>query len=158
MVVEQLPAWSTNRLKRLIRRPKRYVIDAALVAAAVRMDEQAILRDGDVLGRILDTFVVARLRPELARSASAPRLHHLRTEGGRHEVDLIVELAGERVIALEVRALAAPKLGDAKHLIWLRDELGDRFVAGVVFHTGPRQFELSDKIVAAPISSLWGAE
>ncbi len=38
---------------------------------------------------------------------------------------------------------------------WLRDELADRFVAGVVLHTGPRLFHLDDRIVAAPICTLW---
>jgi len=71
-------------------------------------------------------------------------------------VDILAELGGERVIALEVKASAAPKRDDARHLKWLRDELGQRFVAGVVFHTGPRVFALDDRIVAAPISTIWG--
>ncbi len=57
---------------------------------------------------------------------------------------------------MEVKASAAPKSYDARHLKWLRDELGHRFVAGVVFHTGPRVFDLDDRIVAAPICTIWG--
>lgn len=155
LVVEQVPAWSSNRLKRLVRRPKRYMVDAALMAAALRLDEQGVIGDGDVLGRILDTFVASQLRPEAEISRSRPRLHHLRTEGGRHEVDLLAELGGRRVIGIEVKAAAAPDANDAKHLAWLRDILGDRFVAGVVFHTGPSAFELDSKIQAAPIAALW---
>ena len=34
-------------------------------------------------------------------------------------------------------------------------KVGDRFVAGVVFHTGPMVFQLEEKIIAAPIASLW---
>jgi hypothetical protein len=120
------------------------------------MDAQGILGDGDVLGRVLDTFVAAQLRPEVTVSRSRPRLHHLRTEGGRHEVDLVAELAGQRVIGIEIKADAAPAERDARHLAWLRDELGDRFVCGVVLHTGPRVYELGDGIVVAPISALWG--
>jgi hypothetical protein len=156
LVVEQLPAWTSNRLKRLVHQPKRYVIDPALVAAALRMDEQGVLRDGDLLGRVLDTFVAAQLRAEAAVSAARPRLHHLRTEQGRHEIDLLAELAGQRVIGIEVKAGASPSARDGRHLSWLRDELSDRFLAGVVFHTGPRLYELDENIVAAPISVLWG--
>jgi hypothetical protein len=29
-------------------------------------------------------------------------------------------------------------------------------VAGVILHTGPRLYPLSDGIIAAPIASLWG--
>jgi uncharacterized protein len=156
LIAEQVPAWTSNRLKRLVRQPKRYVVDPALLATALRMDAQGILDDGDLLGRMLDTFVAAQLRPEVTVSASRPRLHHLRTEGGRHEVDLVAELAGQRVIGIDVKAGAAPTGRDSRHLAWLRDELGDRFVRGVVFHTGPRAFSLSDNIVAVPISALWG--
>ena len=157
LIVEQVPAWTSNRLRRLVHRPKRFVIDPALVGAALRIDEQGVIRDGDLLGRILDTFVVAQLRPEIGVSTTRPRLHHLRTREGRHEVDLIAELAGQRLIAIETKAGAAPTArGDAKHLLWLRDELADRFLAGVVFHTGPQLYELEDRIIAAPISTLWG--
>src|SRR5207245_863004 len=48
-------------------------------------------------------------------------------EQGRHEIDLVAELAGERLIGIEIKADAAPTARDGgKHLLWLRDELGDR--------------------------------
>lgn len=155
-VVEQVPAWTTNRLKRLVRSPKRYLVDAALLTSALRVDTNGVLRDGDLLGRVLDTFVAAQLRPEAALAECMPRLHHLRTEGGTHEIDLVAELGGDRLIAIEIKAGAAPKAEDSRHLAWLRDELGDRFVAGVLLHTGPRIYRLGERIVAAPISALWG--
>jgi uncharacterized protein len=154
-VVDALPAWTTNRLKRLGRLPKRYVVDAALVAATLRLDVAGIMRDGDVLGRILDTFVVAQLRPEAVVEQSSPRLFHLRTQGGEREVDLVVEFGGGRIGAVEIKATSKPARRDARHLEWLRDEYGDRFLRGVVLHTGPRSFELADRITAAPISTLW---
>jgi predicted AAA+ superfamily ATPase len=150
-----VPAWSSNRLKRLARRPKRYLIDAALIAAALRIDARSAMRDGNLLGRIIDTFVVAQLRPELGASSSRPRLHHLRAAQGRHEIDLVAELAGGGLIAIEVKAGAAPDRADGRHLAWLRDEIGDRFQAGVVLHTGPRAYRLDERIVAAPIAALW---
>lgn len=155
LIVEQLPAWASNRLKRLVRRPKRYLIDPALLAAVLRIDETGVMGDGNVLGRILDTFVVSQLRPEVVVSRTRPRLHHLRTESGRHEVDLLAELGGGRVIGIEVKASAAPTMADARHLSWLRDRLEDRFLAGIVFHTGPRTFELDRGIQAVPIAALW---
>jgi predicted AAA+ superfamily ATPase len=154
-VVEQVPGWSSNRLKRLVQRPKRYVIDPALLVHLLRLDANGVMRDGDLLGRVLDTFVAAQLRPEIDLSLERPRLHHLRTKDGRQEIDLLLELGGLRVIAIEVKASAAPTAADARHLAWLRDALGDRFVAGVVLHTGPRVFPLGERIVAAPISTLW---
>ena len=155
MVVDHVPAWRSNRLKRLTGQPKRYVIDPSLVAASLRMDTLAVMADGNMIARILDTFVAAQLRPELAVAKSRPRLYHLRTKGGRQEIDLLVELAGEKLIGIEVKASAAPDRSDARHLAWLRDEVGDRFIAGIVFHTGPRPYQLDKKITAVPIASIW---
>lgn len=155
LVVETVPAWVSNRLSRLMKRGKRYLVDPSLVAAALRVDRAAVLRDGDLLGRLLETFVMAQIRPEVELSPSVPRLYHLRTRDGAHEVDLIAELAAGEIVAVEIKASAAPEAADAKHLAWLRDRLGERFLAGAVLHTGPRPFRLADRIFALPICTLW---
>lgn len=154
-VFEALPAWSNNRLSRLVKGPKRYLTDSSLVAAALRLDERAVLRHGDLLGRIIDTFVVSQIRPEAELSPLRPRLYHLREKDGRHEIDLLAEMAGGDVIAIEIKATAAPTSSDARHLAWLRDRLGPRFLAGAVLHTGPRPFTLDERILALPICTLW---
>jgi predicted AAA+ superfamily ATPase len=91
-----LPAWSTNRLSRMTQTGKRYLVDTSLVATALNLDKRAVLRDGDLLGRMIDTFVLAQIRPEVTLTSSGPRLHHLRTRDARHEIDLIAELPGRR--------------------------------------------------------------
>lgn len=155
LVVDALPAWWTNRIKRLMRGPKRYLVDSSLALAVLRIDIGGLMKDGDLLGRILDTFATAQLRAQLACCESQPRLFHLRQERGSHEADVLVEYGGGRVFGFEIKATSAPKLDDARHLTWLRDELGDRFVGGAVLHTGPRAFMLDERVAAAPISALW---
>ncbi len=155
LVLETLPAWSTNRLSRLAKAAKRYLVDPSLATTALRVDETAVLRDGDLLGRILDTFVVAQIRPEVELSSNAPRLHHLRARDGGHEIDLLADMPLGDVLAIEIKATAAPKASDARHLAWLRDRLGERFLAGAVLHTGPRPFTLGERILALPICSIW---
>ncbi len=155
LVVEALPAWTTNRLKRLVLYPKRYLTDAGLFAGILRVGTASVMNDGKLLGKVLDTFVVSQIRSELPITAARPRLYHLRTQQGRHEIDILAELAGGGIVAIEVKASSAPKRESARHLEWLREQLGDRFVAGAVLHTGPRVFQMSERIVAAPISTLW---
>lgn len=155
LIVEAVPSWATNRLKRLVLSPKRYVVDAALVAAILRLDVDGVLRDGNILGRLLDTFVAAQLRAELEIATTRPRLYHLRTKGGRQEVDLLAELGGQRVVGIEVKAHSAPDREAARHLFWLQERLGNKFLAGVLFHTGQRMFQLGERIIAAPIATLW---
>jgi predicted AAA+ superfamily ATPase len=154
-VLDSVPAYASNRMKRLVKLPKRYIVDPSLVGASLRMDEAAILRDPDLFGRVLDTFVMAQLRPELALDPVSPRLYHLRDANGRREVDLIGEHGARSITGIEVKATAAPTVGDAKHLAELRDTLGERFLAGAVLHTGSSAFELAPRILALPISSIW---
>ena len=155
-VLDSLPAWTSNRLTRLVKGAKRHLVDPSLVGAALRLDEAAVIRDGDLLGRLIETFVLAQVRPELEFLPGGARLYHLRDRDDRREVDLLVELAGGDIVAIEVKATAAPNSGDARHLIWLRDTLGDRFLGGAVLHTGPRPFVLADRISAVPICAFWG--
>lgn len=96
-----MQAWSSNRIKRLARQPKRYLVDSGLLAAVLGMDRAAIIRDGDILGRLIGTFVLAQLRPELAIAETRPHLYHLRDKNGDHEVDLLAELGGGRIIGIE---------------------------------------------------------
>ncbi len=155
LVVEALPAWTSNRLKRLVLMPKRHLVEPALAGAVLGLDANLVLRSGDLIGRLLESFVVAQLRAELGVSAARPRLYHLRQQQGRTEVDLLAELAGGRLIAFEVKADAAPSADAARHLATVRDQYPETFVAGIVLHTGPRTYRLGDRLLAAPISALW---
>ena len=154
-IAEQVPAWWSSRLTRLVAAEKKYMVDSGLVAAILKLTPDAVARDINWIGRLVDTFVAAQIRPEAALSPLRPKLHHVRTKGGRQEVDLLVEFGGGFVVGIEVKATAAPDNSDARHLRWLRDELGNRFLMGIVLHTGPYDIQLDDKIVAAPISTLW---
>jgi predicted AAA+ superfamily ATPase len=155
-VLDSLPAWSTNRLSRLVKAPKRYLTDTSLLRTALHLDELAVMRDGNLLGRLIETYVLAQIRPELELAGFTPRLYHLREKNGRHEIDLIAELSGGNIVAIEIKSSAAPKRSDARHLEWLREQLGERFLAGAVLHTGPRPFQLAERIFALPICALWG--
>jgi uncharacterized protein len=155
-VTEHVPAWRASRLGQLVGTPKRYLTDAALLAPLSGVDERAVLRSADLLGRVIDTFVVQQLRAELPQCDDSPRLFHLRERHGRREIDLIVETASGDVAAVEIRAGATPDPASARHLAWLRDTIGDRFRVGVVLHSGTVPHQLDDRIFALPICTIWG--
>ena len=155
LLTDEIPAWWTNRLKRLAKTPKRYISDPGIAGAILQVDRQGLRRDADLLGRMIDTFVASQLRAEARLSESDPTLYHLRTADQHHEVDLLAEYPDGTVFGFEIKSAAAVTAKDARHLAWLRDELGDRFLGGMVLHTGPRSFILGDRILAAPIAALW---
>ena len=154
-IIDELPAWTSNRLKRLSLAPKRFLVDPSLLASVTGATDRSAMRDGNLLGRLLETLAVAQLRAQATVSSHRCRLYHLRQHHGRHEIDVVAELDARRLVAFEIKATAAPTVDDARHLAWLRDHTGDQLLAGIVLHTGPAAFPLGDRLWALPISSLW---
>lgn len=154
-VVERVPAWATNRLSRMVKLPKYYVVDSGMAAHLVGDDRHGLLRNGDRLGRLIDTFVAAQLRPLLRLTSPAVAAFHLRDANQTHEIDLVLESASGAVVGIEVKAADAVSRKDARHLMWLRDRLGPAFHRGIVLHTGASTYPVDEKVWAMPIARLW---
>lgn len=103
----------------------------------------------------IDTFVTAQLRPVLTLATPTVRAFHLRDANGQREIDLVLESASGVIVAIEIKAAGTATARDARHLAWLRDELGPAFKRGIVLHAGNMTFPLGDKLCAVPIASLW---
>ncbi len=154
-VVERTPAWTTNRLRRMIKSPKYHIVDPGMAVHLSGDSRAGLLRDGGRLGRLIETFVVAQIRPLLKLSSPMVTAFHLRDTNGEREIDLLLESADGRVVAIEIKAGDAVTGHDARHLRWLRDSLGSTFHRGVVLHTGATVHPLDDRIWAMPIAALW---
>jgi hypothetical protein len=105
-------------------------VDPGLAAVLLGVDMAVGMSRGDLLGRMLVAFVLAQLRFLLGLDTPPARAYYLRQHDGRREVDVILEAADGRIVGLEIKATAAPTRDDARHLAWLRDQLGGRFVTG----------------------------
>jgi uncharacterized protein len=155
-ITEQVPAWASNRLSRLAATPKRYLCEPALAAPLIGLERRSIIRNADISGRMIDSFVAAQIRPELQLGSMPVSMFHMRQDG-RREIDLVLERRDGALVAIEIKAATDADLRDARHLVWLRDQLGlDRFRAGIVFYTGRHIRRLDSRIWAIPICALWG--
>ena len=152
-VIFRVPAWHTNRLKRLTLSPKVHVADPGMAAHVLRVDAQALVDNPALVGQLFETFVVAELRTHLETANEETDLFHLRTRDGR-EVDVVLERRG-RIVGLEVKSATAVDRSDAKGLLWLRDLLGNDFHYGAVLYSGSVPFQIDDRIWALPLRSLW---
>jgi hypothetical protein len=68
--------------------------------------------------------------------AAEAEVRHLRTKGGRHEIDIIVERRDGRVMALEVKLTGAVTDEDVKHLAWARERVGRDLLDAIVITAG----------------------
>lgn len=153
-LIEELPGWSHNRLKRLTKRPKRHLIDPALASADHHDTSASLSERRPRLGELFESAVVCQVRATSEALGLGWRFGHLRTAGGDHEIDLVADLPDGGVIAFEVKLSENVGAADARHLAALRDRLGDAFRAGLVVHPGTTAFRIADRIAAAPFGTL----
>lgn len=153
-LVHELPAWASNRGKRLARAPKLHVADSGLHAALLGLDAEALGRDRNLLGPLLESFVAAELRKQAGWSATRPGVLHFRTHAGQ-EVDLVLEDARGRVVGIEVKASATVAPGDVAGLRALAETAGKSWVQGLVIYLGARTVPLGPRLSACPVETLW---
>ena len=159
-LLDPVPGWapSRNRIHRLALAPKHHLADPALAAVLLGLDAGALMageaggpdlpRDGSLLGHLFESLVTLSVQG-YAQSADA-RVGHLRTKGGREEVDLIVERRDQRVLGLEVKLAAQVTDDDVRHLRWLQTRLQDELLDAVVLTTGRAAYRRPDGIAVVP--------
>lgn len=163
-IIDQVPGWvpSRNYLSQLTRTPKHHLADPALVARLLGVGTGALLegdspgpevpRDGTLLGHLFESLVTLSMR--VYAQAAEANVGHLRTKGGRHEVDLIVERDDKRVLALEVKLTRTVDDGDLVHLHWLKETIGADLLDAVVLTTGAEAYRRRDGIAVVPAGLL----
>lgn len=163
-MIDAVPAWTPtrNRLRRLASAPVHQLADPALSARLLGVGVEALLengpaqatiaRDGALLGSLFESLVTLSVR--VYAQANEARVRHLRTRGGEHEIDLIVERADGRVVALEVKLSRTVDERDLRHLKWLQATIGPDLLDAVVINTGPEAYRRSDGIGVVPAALL----
>jgi predicted AAA+ superfamily ATPase len=159
-VLDPVPAWmpTRNRIRRLSSPPKHQLADPALAARLLGLDADALLsggevgppipRDGTLLGALFESLCALSLR--VYAQASEAGVFHLRTSGGEHEVDLIIEREDGRVLAVEFKLARDIGSDDVRHLNWLAGQLGDSLIDAVVVNTGEEAYRRPDGIAVIP--------
>lgn len=153
-LIEELPAWSHNRLKRLTRRPKRHLVDPALAAADHHETAEVLREHRARLGELFESVVVCQIRAAADALGLSWRFGHLRSAGGDHEIDLVADLPGGGVLAFEAKLSESVGRADVRQLAALRDRLGDSFRAGLVVYPGTTAFRIGNRIAAVPLATL----
>ena len=78
----------------------------------------------------------------------------MRLHGGAREIDLIIERADRRVLAIEVKLSRTVKDDDVRQLLWLKEQIGDQLLDAIVIHTGPEAYRRRDGVGVVPAALL----
>ena len=155
-LLERLPAWHGNRLKRLVKGPKLHLIDTGVAAALLGTDVKALSADRSLFGHLLETFAFQELRRQASWHEAPTEFFHFRDKDGV-EVDIVIQRASGAIAGVEIKAAATVRPKDFQGLRKLERTVGGRFVRGVVLYDGDTSVPFGDRFHAVPISRLWRA-
>ena len=163
-IVEPLPAWlpTTNHLRELGAASKHHLVDPALAARLLGLDAGGLLEglgprskasvSGAFLGALFESLVTLSVR--VYAQAAEASVSHLRTHRGLQEVDLIVKRGDGRVLALESKLASTVSDADVRHLVWLRERIGEQLLDAAVITTGTQAYRRPDGIAVIPAALL----
>ena len=136
----RLPAYATNRTKRLIKTPRLYWGDTG-VALHIAGDVQPS-------GSHLENLILLDLAVWRDARLERADVFYWRTASGE-EVDFVIE-AGDRLVPVEVKASTRLRLADARHIRAFRAEYGNAARAGLILYGGREVEWLTPDVLAVP--------
>lgn len=153
-LVRRIPAWHSNRTKRLTKSPKIHFVDCGLAAtlADFPMDNQE--KNRVYLGHLCESFVVQQIIAHAGWTHPDLRFWHYRDKD-QVEVDLVMTLK-EKVWGFEIKSNTSVNSRDARGLIKLANACSNDFQKGILFYRGSDIISLANGLVlAVPVSMLW---
>jgi len=111
LLVRRLPPFHANVGKRLVKSPKVYVRDSGVVHTLLGLDDREAVLGHPVAGGSWEGFVVENL---LSAAPERTGVCFYRTSAGA-EIDLVLEMPGGKLWAVEIKRGLAPKLDKGFH-------------------------------------------
>ncbi len=148
-LVRRLPPFLGNESKRLVRSPKLYFTDSGL--ATHLMGGSATSLPPAFRGALFETYTAANLSAIIEAHLPDARLSYWH-EQGRHEVDFVIERAGQ-VVAVEIKAASRWDTGDLSGLrAFMRHT--PACSGAILAYNGMQAVALDGGIQAIPLASL----
>lgn len=139
-MVRQIPPWSGNTKKRLVKAPKIYLRDSGLMHRLLNIPNFEALLGHPSIGPSWEGFVVENVINHLSDKW---RYSYYRTSA-QAEIDLVLEGPNRRTWAVEVKRSTAPGVRKGFHFACADINATQRFV----IYPGRERFPLDGKIEA----------
>ncbi len=151
-LIQTLPAWSGNLGKRLVKAPKLVLSDTGLMSQLLGLSKKRLTMDTNLLGPLLENFVVMELLKQVTWSRTQARLFHFRTQTGQ-EIDIVLEDSAGRLVGIEVKAGATVTEQDFKGLRTFAEATGRHFQRGVVLMAQWSALQQSEGVLFSSITN-----
>ncbi len=154
-VAEPLPSYRMPlRGRKVSTRPKTFLNDSGLGTTLLKLDGKDLEASAH-WKPLLDNFVLSELRKhlELSSMQRAASLHYY-NEHNHFEVDFLLQIDWESVVAIELKAATHLRNLDRVALAKFRKDLGERCLRAIILYCGDKHVRYDDGVEAWPISSL----
>jgi predicted AAA+ superfamily ATPase len=153
-LLKTVQPWYSNALKRLTKTPKLQFLDAGLLAALRDITPDGLRQDRTLFGALLETFVLTELMKAASWGEGRPEFSYFRDKE-KNEVDIIIENRRGQIVGIEIKAAASVTFSDFRGLRRLAEACGERFLLGLVLYDHDQAVPFGERLLAAPISSVW---
>lgn len=144
-----LPPYFRNYGKRLVKTPKLYFLDPALLCSMTRQPDAKAALSGAAAGALFEGLVVSEAVKAFAMLGRKPDLFFWRSHDGL-EVDLIVQVGG-KLHPVEIKMTATPTLKHLEPLNTFKALAGkDAGAQGILVCRVPRTTQMSSNDYAMP--------
>ena len=150
-IIKQIPAFYSNKIKRIMKMPKIFFVDPALSVYLAGYYDTGHLSESRELGSFFETMVYLHLKVYSELMTPKSQIFYYKTTSGK-EVDFILE-HGREIMAFEVKMTDNPVFGDAKNIIEFIENF-PKTIRGVIVHSGNSVKWLHSKVIAVPWQML----
>ncbi len=148
-----LPPYHANVGKRLVKRPKLYLLDVGLACHLVGLRDPGAAIAGPMGGALFETAVVSEVHRALVHRGLPAELYFWGV-AGRSEVDLLVRHGGRLVpIEAKLNETPNPRLGDQMRAL-LTALSAETAAPGFVVTPGSSTLPLGEDVRALPLANL----
>lgn len=152
-IISLVEPYFGNRTKRLIKSPKLFFLDTGLAAFLSGFRSEEDLFASSLAGAFWETHVFGQITKHAASQGSSPPLNFWRTANGP-EVDLVIEQAGGKAMAIECKFKEHPGKADAAGLSALAESEKGGIRKKVIVCRTKVTYKLSDDTLVVNTSEL----
>lgn len=149
----EVPAFSSNTLKKIRGKSKGYIADTGLACSLNLISSYKALLGHPMIGAFFETAVVSEIRKMSYSMNTPPQMYHWRSYGGA-EVDLILEMDGI-LFPIEIKLTSNPARRDTVGITAFRKTYPNQKIApGLVICPCEKFMKISDQDYALPWDTL----
>ncbi len=154
-LVRRLPAWHSNKAKRLIKSSKIHIIDTGLATSLNNLGTKDWITNSKEFGFLLESFALQQLICQSTWLNRNLRFYHYRDKD-QIEVDVVIE-EGRNVWGVEIKRSSSVNQNDGKGLARLASQAGKNFKGGILLFNGDSILAIKStpNTYAVPLNHLW---